>query len=51
MCSYLWVTERGVQRLHNKVLRSLVGEAEKELDDVVGREVWRETRIKRQVSL
>lgn len=39
---YLGVTERGVQRLNNEVLRSLVGEAEQELDDVVGWEVWTE---------
>lgn len=39
MFSYLWVTERSVQRLNYEVLGSFVGEAEQELDDVVGREV------------
>lgn len=36
---YLWVTERSIQRLNNKVLWSFVGEAEQELDNVVSWEV------------
>lgn len=40
---YLRVAEGGVQRLHHKAVRALVGEAQQELDNVVGREVWGET--------
>lgn len=41
---YLRVAEGGVQRLHHKAVRALVGEAQQELDNVVGREVCKETR-------
>lgn len=37
--SYLWVTERSIQRLYDEVLRPFVSEAKKELNDVVGWEV------------
>lgn len=40
---YLRVAERGVQRFYHKAVRALVGEAQQELDNVVGREVCRET--------
>ena len=36
----LRVAEGGVQGLHHKVLRALVGEAHQELHNVVGWEVW-----------
>lgn len=41
----LRVAEGGVQGLHHKVLRALVGEAQQELDNVVGREVWDKARV------
>ena len=40
---YLRVPEGGVQRFHKEVLWSLVGEAQQELDDVVGWEIWMDT--------
>lgn len=40
----LRVAERGVQRIHDEVLRAFVGESQQELHDVVGGKICRSER-------
>lgn len=47
----LRVTERGIQRVHDEVFGTFVGESQQKLDDVVGRKIWMGKRRRKKLYL